>query len=316
MNADLNAKLKQYRAALDAFIARVREDRNIIAVVLVGSISEETIWRKESIYVWLIEIDGVTKRLKADGKNEDISRILVEDAINFHAEVIPRSRFRQMVEGSSRTAFSCNFFAKRELVYCHDPSIQSWFDQANTAATKDREKELLATTTWTIHAVRSSRKLLQVKQDVELAKQSILWMAHSVAALEIVRHGLVYEAEPIYYAMKKSPNLFRLIYLDVLAKKASKKVLESAIAAVDEYLQDKWAENLKPLLHYFKKQRRVVPLTELSEHFAYSQLHPWHLESACEWMEQKGLLEKLSAPFKLTKKSRVDVEEPAYMYIQ
>jgi hypothetical protein len=264
----------------------------------------------------LIEIDGVTKRLKADGKNEDISRILVEDGINVHAEVIPRSRFRQMVEGSSRTAFSCNFFAKRELVYCADPSIQNWFDQANTAATKDREKELLATATWVIHGVRYSRKLLELKQDIELAKQTVIWTAHSVAALEIVRSGKVYEEEAIYYGVERKPDLFGVIYLDVVAKKPSKKVLEAAIAAVEEYLEEKWIENLKPLLHYFKKQHRVIPLTELSEHFAYSQLYPWHLESACEWMEQKGLLEKLSAPFKLTKKSRIDVEEPAYLLVE
>ena len=48
------------------------------------------------------------------------------------------------------------------------------------------------------------------------------------------------------------------------------------------------------------------------DHFAFSQLHPWHLESACEWLERKGLLQKLSAPFKLTKRSQERVEEPAY----
>ena len=50
----------------------------------------------------------------------------------------------------------------------------------------------------------------------------------------------------------------------------------------------------------------------MSDHFAFSQLHPWHLESACEWLERKGLLEKVSAPFKLTKRSLERVEEPAY----
>jgi hypothetical protein len=56
----------------------------------------------------------------------------------------------------------------------------------------------------------------------------------------------------------------------------------------------------------------VVPLSEISDHFAFSQLHPGHLEAACEWLERKGLLEKVSAPFKLTKRSTERVEEPAY----
>ena len=34
----------------------------------------------------------------------------------------------------------------------------------------------------------------------------------------------------------------------------------------------------------------------------------------CEWLERKGLLEKVSAPFKLTKRSLERVEEPAYFF--
>ena len=158
MKIDLVEKKQQFEEALNLFITRIEKDRNILAAVLVGSISDDTIWWKESIHLWLIETDGVTKRLKFDGENEDISRILVEEGINLHVDLIPRSRFRKMVEGSSRTAFSCNFFAKRELVYCDDASISGWFDKANTAATKDKEKALLATTTWAIHAHRWARK--------------------------------------------------------------------------------------------------------------------------------------------------------------
>ena len=86
----------------------------------------------------------------------------------------------------------------------------------------------------------------------------------------------------------------------------------AALDAIDGYLDKHYRAHLKPLLDYLKKQNRVVPLSEMSDHFAFSQLHPWHLESACEWLERKGLLQKLSAPFKLTKRSQERVEEPAY----
>ena len=52
--------------------------------------------------------------------------------------------------------------------------------------------------------------------------------------------------------------------------------------------------------------------SEIGDDFAFSQVHPWHLESACEWLERKGVLQKVSAPFKLTKRSQEQVEEPAY----
>src|SRR5437868_1383430 len=108
-------KIARFQAALHQLIERIAEDRYVLAIVLVGSLSSETIWRREALGVWIIEADGVSRRLPSDGQDERIFRILVENGINIHAEVIPRSRFKKMVEGASRTAFSCNFFARRQV---------------------------------------------------------------------------------------------------------------------------------------------------------------------------------------------------------
>jgi len=305
-------KLARFEAALRQFIERIAEDRYVLAVVLVGSLTEEIIWRRESLSLWIIEADGVTRRLPSDGEEERIFRILVEDGINLHAEVIPRSRFKKMVEGASRTAFSCNFFAHRKIVFSRDPSIASWFEKANRLATKDQERELLAFSTWTIHAHRHASKRLKVKEDLELAAQEIINAAHSIAHTEIIRLGEICEQDIIYRAMDGAPKLFKTIYLDVLAKRKNRKVLSAALEAIEEYLEEHYEAHLKPLLAYLKKQSRVVPLSEISDHFAFSQLHPFHLESACEWLERKGRLQKVSAPFKLTKRSTERVEEPAY----
>ena len=305
-------KVARFEAALAQLIDRVREDRYVLAIVQVGSLAEETIWQRESLWLWIIEADGVTRRLQSDGKDERIFRILVEDGINIHAEVIPRSRFRQMVEGTSRTAFSCSFFAERKVVYSQDPSIESWFAEANTVALKDQERELLAFTTWTIHAQRHARKRLELKGDLELAAQEIVWAAHSVAHTEIIRRGEVWEQDAIYRAMEGDPTLFRTIYQDVLASPGDQRVLATALDVIDAYLLLHYEAHLRPLLAWLRKQDRVVPLSEIGDHFAFTQLYPWHLESACEWLEQQGLLQKLSAPFKLTKRSLEQVEEPAY----
>ena len=163
------AKVERFKAALDQLIERITEDRYVLAVVLVGSLSAKTVWQREALGLWIIEADGVSRRLPSDGNDERIFRILVENGITVYAEVIPRSRFKKMVEGASRTAFSCNFFALREIVYSKDPSIESWFKKANSVATKDQERELLAFSTWTIHAHRNARKRLDIKGDLELA---------------------------------------------------------------------------------------------------------------------------------------------------
>jgi len=306
------AEVARFKAALDQFIHRVAEDRYVLGVVLVGSLSEETIWARESLRLWIIEADGVSRRLPSDGESERIYRILVEDGINIHAEVIPRTRFKKMVEGMSRTAFSCSFFAHRQIVHSKDPSIENWFKEANSVAIKDQERELLAFSTWTIDEHRHARKRLEIKRDLELAAQGIVSAAHSIAHTEIIRRGRICEQDVIYRAMEGAPELFQVIYLDVLAKRKNRGVLSKALDAIDGYLEEHHGDHLKPLLGYLRKQNRVVPLSEISDHFAFSQIHPGHLEAACEWLEGKGRLQKVSAPFKLTKRSLERVEEPAY----
>lgn len=311
----LTEKLEQYRTALDHFIERLREDRNILGAVLVGSLSVETIWRRDSIHLWVIEADGVTKRLKADGEDPRIFRILVEEGVNIHAELIPRSRFRKMVEGSSRTAFSYSHFAIRELVYCDDKSIESWFRKANAIAAKDQQRELLRVTTWAIWAHRHAVRRFEVKQNLQQCKEVVIWTAHAISAMEQIAAGKVLEEDTIYWAIEQNPELFEVLYLNVISKKPGKKHLKAAIDAAAEYLDQHTQPGLKPVIQYLKKQKCVVPLSEMSEHFAYTQVYPGHLEESCDWLEECGLLEKVSTPFKLTKKSRVDVEEPAYQWV-
>ena len=307
-------KLERFEAAREQFIERIMQDRYVLAVVEVGSLRPETIWARESLSLWIIEADGVTRRIASDGTDERVFRILVENGVNIHAEVIPRSRFKKMVEGASRTAFSHNFFAQRRIVASRDKSIDGWFAKADRLATKDQERELLAFSTWTIHAVLHARKRLEVKLDVALASQGTLEAAHSVAHTEIIRRGEVWEDDVIYRAIEGAPDLFETIYLDVLAKPKNRATLAAALDAIDAYLEEHYADHLKPLLDYLEKQDRVVPLSEISDHFAFSQVHPGHLEAACEWLERKGRLEKVSAPFKLTKRSLERVEEPAYYF--
>lgn len=305
---------RQLNDALDAFVDRIRDDRNVLAAVLVGSIKEDVIWRKETIGLWIIEADGVTKRLKSDGNDERIFRTFVEDGFNIHAEIIPRSRFKQMVEGSSRTAFSCNFFAHRELVYCDDPSIAKWFETANTVAIKDQEKERMIATTWIIDCARYARKRIERKNDLELGYEAVIWAVHSIAAVEVINAGEVYEHAAIYKALELKPELFQGIYLDLLAKKKTKNGLLAVLDRIDAYVGEHAAENLAPVLQYLTKENRTVPLSQIGDHFAHSQIYPGHLESACEWLERAGIIEKLAMPFRITRKSRVDVEEPAYFF--
>jgi hypothetical protein len=313
MTESVSQKVVRFDKALQLFLERVRADPNLLAAVLVGSLSAETVWRRDAISLWLIEKDGVTKRLRADGDNPRVFRTLVEEGVNIHVELIPRSRFKLMVEGSARTAFRFSFFARRKLVYCDDRSLGKWFEDADSMARRDQERELCIATTWLIHTHRHAARLLAHERDLDLTFQELIGGAHCVAAAEVIVSGEVHEGLMIHRAMELAPALMREVYVDLLAAPRTAENLGKKLAALEGYLEKHAEERLRPVLRYLRKEKRLVPLSELADHFAHSQLYPWHLESACEWLEEKKLLGKFSAPFGLTKMSRVEVEEPAYI---
>lgn len=307
-------KVKQFQQALDLFVERLRNDSNILAAVLVGSLTEATIWRKDAIHLWLIEKDGVTKRLRSDGEETRIFRTLVEEGVNLHVELMPRTRFKRMVEGSARTAFRYSFFARRKLIYTSDPSLEKWFEQADTLARKDQERELCIATTWLIHTLRHARRLVEDEKDLDLAFQELLCCAHCAAAAEVIAAGEVHEELLIHRAQQLAPAVMKELYADVLKGPRTRTSLMKKVASFEAYLDQHAEARLLPVSRYLKKEKRMVPLSELSDYFAHSQLFPWHLESACEWLETKGRVAKFSASFTLTKLSRVEVEEPAYLW--
>ncbi|MEM9943808.1 MAG: hypothetical protein AAF939_19760, partial [Planctomycetota bacterium] len=247
---------EQFQEALSRFCERISKDRNILAAVMVGGLEESLIWNKDVLSLWIIEIDGVTKRLESDGNDEEISRCFVENGINVHVELIPRSRFKKMVEGTSRTAFSFNFFAKRSLVYCNDPSIEKWFDTANSLAEKDQDQETLVATTWLISATRYVRKRLERKNDLELGKEGLLSAAHSLACLEVIRHGEVFEHSAIYRALELNPKLFKTVYIDLITGKKTKTQLIKILGKHESFLNQNAVDFLQPILKYLKKENR------------------------------------------------------------
>src|SRR5829696_8100626 len=102
----------RFRAALDALVAQVREDRSVIAAVLGGSLAHDTVWERSDIDLVLVTAD--------DRKPGQESMYLAADGVNVHALLIPRASFRRVVEGSLHNSFMHSFLAKGRLLYTHD----------------------------------------------------------------------------------------------------------------------------------------------------------------------------------------------------
>src|SRR3989442_15722527 len=93
-----------FQEALDALVEQVKGDHSILAAILCGSLSHDTVWEKSDIDLALVTID--------DKKVDKTSISLYAGGVNIHAFLMPRAEFRKTVEGAVRNSFIHSLLAK------------------------------------------------------------------------------------------------------------------------------------------------------------------------------------------------------------
>src|SRR5690349_18357943 len=99
---------RKFSEALEALLAQLKQDRSILAAILCGSMSHDTVWAKSDIDLALVTVD--------DKKVETSHLALFADGVNVHAFLMPRTAFRKTAEGSVRNSLMHSLLAKGRLL--------------------------------------------------------------------------------------------------------------------------------------------------------------------------------------------------------
>ena len=126
----------EFHTALTALVEQVKGDGSILAAILCGSLSHDTVWSKSDIDLVLVTID--------DKKAVNGSLCLYADGINVHAILMPRADFRKTAEGALRNSFMHSLLAKGRLLYSHDETIAALCERLHALGERDTQLQLLA----------------------------------------------------------------------------------------------------------------------------------------------------------------------------
>ncbi len=296
---------QKFAAALDALVARVKQDRSILAAVLCGSLSHDPVWDKSDIDLVLVTID--------DKKAADPSLALYADGINVHAMLMPRTEFRETVEGSIRNGFAHSFLAKGRLLYTHDETIARLCEQLHQIGERDIQVQLLNAASSALPAVYKAHKWLRTRGDLEYTALWILYAAQRLARVEVLTARMLADREVLPQAMKLNPEFFQIVYTDLLNTKKTAKNVRAALDAIDKYLAERAPELFRAVIEYLKEIGEARSATEIEHHFKRTY-GIQGVTGACEYLADQGLIGKAPLPVRLTKKSNVDVEELAFFY--
>jgi len=121
----------------------------------------------------------------------------------------------------------------------------------------------------------------------------------------------VADREVIPQASKMNPAFFRTVYTDLLNAKKTPKNVQAALDAIDRYIGDRASSLFALVIDHLREVGEVRSCTELENHFKRN-FDVSGVTAACEYLAREGLIGKASTAVRLTKKSRVEVQEMAF----
>jgi len=296
---------QKFTAALASLVETVKKDRAVLAAVLCGSLSHDTVWEKSDIDLVLVTVDD--KKVPASGLALNV------DGINVHAILMPRADFRKAVEGSMHQSFGHSFLAKGRLLFTHDPSIADLCERLHSIGTRDASVQLLTAALPALGEIDKARKWFVTRRDLNYATLWILFAASSLARVEVIAAGQLVDREALPQAQRLNPKFFNAIYTDLLNERKTASRVEAALAAVDAYIAGRARQLFAEVIDYLRDAGEPRSCTEIESYFK-KHFDVSGVTMACEYLAEQNVIGKAATNVRLTKRSTIDVEELAFYY--
>ncbi len=293
---------ERYMAAVESFIGKIKDDPNIIAVIVSGSLAYDVIWEKSDIDMTLIVRDQILK-------TESYS--IVEDGITVNVYISPRSGFKRYLESDIGGSWLHSYMSKGKMVYSTDDSLYEYFEDMKNIGADDMALSMLYIACELIGCRDKSKKWLSVRKDPLYAQYFLLLCAESMARMELCSRQETIGRDAIQKAMKVNSEAIGPLYVDAMSHHMTKEEIEDRIELVDRYLMEKMDIFKTPVLEFMADQQ-IKTLTLISKHF---RRESHFIIEAFDYLAEKGVIEKVSQTIRITPKGRRAVEEIGYLFI-
>ena len=308
---------EQYREAVDLLVEKVQKDPYVLAAIVAGSFSYAQVWEKSDLDVELIGRDAIRPTQSFFS--------LVENGVNIHANISPRSAFKQTIESAQQGSFMHSYFSHSTLLFSHDASIQEWYDKnanLDNIGERDKQFQLLNVIASTLPSLVYAEKQFYVNKDCLTSFLSLLNVVQGLARLEVLLNNEIPAREVIQPALQYNPDFFKRVYADLINCEKTETVIQDALDAINAYLDERQFI-FQPIFDYLAEQKAPRTNTELNADLGRGlhvnseglpEFDDEPLDLTCQWLAWKGIIRQVAMPMKLTAKSQVPVEEPAYYY--
>jgi predicted nucleotidyltransferase len=303
MKMDEQTTIKErYLRATESFIDKVKDDPNVIAIIVAGSLAYDQVWEKSDIDMTMVVRDQV---LKND------SYCIVEDDITINVGLIVRSGFKRFLDSIKGGSFMHSYLSRGKMVYCTDDSLIEYFEDFKELGRDDLTLSVLLAACELVHHLDKCQKWLRVKKDPLYAQYYLLKAAESIARIEVLISGESPSREAILKAYALNPDMITPYYQDAMSHHYSNEEIELAMSRLEQYLDLHLDLIKQPVIEYMS-DGEMKTITMITKYF---RTDSHFIIAIFDYLAEQGVIAKISQTIRITPKSKKAVEEITYQYI-
>ena len=194
---------QKFTAALDALVEQVKQDRSILAAILCGSLSHDTVWAKSDIDLVLVTIDdkkvepvrpGALRGRRQRPRVPDAARGVPQDGRRLGPQLV-----HALAPGQGAAALHARRDDRRPLRR-----------GCSEIGERDTQVQLLRAATDALPPIDKAHKWFVTRGDLDYTALWILYAATPLAQIEVIGARLLADREVIPQAMKLNPAFFKI----------------------------------------------------------------------------------------------------------
>lgn len=291
---------ERYINALENFKEQVKDSPNVIALLLSGSLSYGTVWEKSDIDLTMLVRDNSLPAMT--------EYCIDEDGIDIHLALMEMSEFKRKMQKLRGGEYPHSYFGKGTVIFTKDESFTEFFKDAKKVGRDDAVMSFINMCEYLLVNMNRAEKWIKIFHDPLYAQHFLQFCCQTVADMELLRYGEEPTRESILRAVELNPGLMHKLYVIPSTTAMTEDEVLSTIKVMDDYLMahiDEWS---KPILNYLS-DGEVKTLSNICRSLNISG-------GAVNYLAVKGFIERVTYSSPIFPKSKLRLEEVAYLYIK
>lgn len=294
-----------YKSTLSDFIEDLKKDKNIISILLCGSLYHEFINDSSDINLIVVV---------SDGKLHQREHTCIRNDIVFNIDVFERTQFIQNLSHQSGNMYRYSYLSDNKIIYSKDKSLDNYLNEIRTIKGDYFQFTIFNEFCEILSKILVIKKWLYLKEDALYAQYQFSMIAEHLAKIEHCLNSKVLDRASLVSAKQINSDLFEYFYEGSIIERWSVDHCNEALEKLDAYFMEHIKVIAKPIIKLFKIfDKNILTLKEISD---YYQIYSQFMYLGCNYLSQKNLLSLVTVPVQITKKSKISVEDMAYMYIE